>query len=690
MSPSDSDTTLELLIGRLARISVEPAAVLTDPEQRRRARLLAAVLMLGAVGLAGVKFYQGSRSPVMWGAVAALLATYALSRTRHYAVAREIAIALTAIVPLAAVALVRRPDLYSITGGLIWLAYSIVLTSLLVSPLRTILTAAAVMLILLTLVALLPHLTLANTVLSMGFDASMAVLAIAVATIHHRDRAELRQQADQLAENEGRYRQLIDHSPEAIGIHADGKVVYANQAGLKLVGADRLEAVAGRPILDFVHPDYRQATSERVARLYRGESSAEMMEETFLRLDGTPFDVEVAAMPITFDGKPATQVLIRDVTERKRAKEALRDSEEKYRTIIETIDDGYFEVDPLGRLNFWNHALERISGYPADELAGKRYREYVAASSIKPLRTLFREVWLGGDTDRRIEIEIIRKNGTRSYVEASISLKRDEDGQPVGFRGIARDVTERRLADEALQAAYEALQEVDQMKDQMIQNISHEFRTPLTYVVSYVDLLLNDPMKMGVNQLSDVQRNSLEVVAEQAQRIKQMVDSFFIMQRANEDQLKRHPTPVEPLLAQAVRAAEMVAAREDIDLQLEVAPNLPPALIDKDAMRQVIDHLIANAIKFTPGGGQVTVKAWPEQNRIQVAVRDTGVGIPDDVIDHVFERFYQVDGSTRRRFGGLGLGLAICKEVIEAHGETISVTSSEGQGATFTFGLPVA
>lgn len=233
---------------------------------------------------------------------------------------------------------------------------------------------------------------------------------------------------------------------------------------------------------------------------------------------------------------------------------------------------------------------------------------------------------------------------------------------------------------------YHEAQEAGREKSEMIQNVAHEFRTPLQYIVGYIDLMMDN------EALSEEQLKALRIVAQQADRLKWLVDNFVTLQSTEAIITRRIPTSVSALLAGVAEGAAPVLAERKLRLSLEVAEVLPDVLINPMTIYQVLDNLLSNAIKFTPEGGEILLSArliQPE-NKVCISVRDTGIGIPEELHERVFERFFQADGSATRAHGGVGLGLAVCKAIIEAYGERIWVESQAGQGATFTFTLPIA
>ncbi len=241
----------------------------------------------------------------------------------------------------------------------------------------------------------------------------------------------------------------------------------------------------------------------------------------------------------------------------------------------------------------------------------------------------------------------------------------------------------KERADE-LEKAYKELQELDKLKDELVQNVSHELRTPLTFIKGYVELMLEQDM----GPLNEVQRESLAIVAEKTNALTRLVSDIIFLQQIERESLDLAPHNLHDVALMALHSCEITAANAGISLRLDAPDTVPPIDIDRDRINQVFDNLLGNAIKFSPRGGTITIGVEDMGDRLRLSVADMGVGIPADKLNRVFERFYQVDGSATRRFGGAGLGLAIAKRIVESHGGEIWVESEMGHGSRFVFTLP--
>ncbi len=237
-----------------------------------------------------------------------------------------------------------------------------------------------------------------------------------------------------------------------------------------------------------------------------------------------------------------------------------------------------------------------------------------------------------------------------------------------------------------LAQAYAELQEASRLKSEFVQNVSHELRTPLTFIRGYVDLLLDGML----GEINEQQREKFQIVSNRTNSIIHLIDDILSLQQLERQNLHMDVYSIQDVAHMAVKSAEVAAQQNGLVLIEEYEPNLSPIWGDRMRLDQVFNNLIGNAIKFSPDGGTVRVRARSGQGYVYVDVIDQGIGIPKDKQSRIFERFYQVDGSSKRRFGGTGLGLAIVKEIIDAHGGMVKVESELGHGSTFTFSVPVA
>jgi signal transduction histidine kinase len=236
-----------------------------------------------------------------------------------------------------------------------------------------------------------------------------------------------------------------------------------------------------------------------------------------------------------------------------------------------------------------------------------------------------------------------------------------------------------------LDRAYSELRQLDRLKDEFVQNVSHELRTPLTFVKGYIELLQDEVL----GELTAAQRDALQIMAERTDFIIRLVNDIVSLKKADLDMLKRQRLSLIELARDCLHSAEVTARKAGLKLDLVYQPDLPDVWGDRARLSEVFDNLIGNAIKFSPNGGSIVVRLYQDGAYVRVDVTDEGIGIPADKLDLIWERFYQVDGSTRRRFGGTGLGLTIVRRIVQAHEGKVWATSQEGKGSTFSFVIPI-
>ncbi|MCZ7392042.1 MAG: GAF domain-containing protein [Candidatus Methanoperedens sp.] len=251
----------------------------------------------------------------------------------------------------------------------------------------------------------------------------------------------------------------------------------------------------------------------------------------------------------------------------------------------------------------------------------------------------------------------------------------------------ARLYQEARVSYEKLQSAYDELKSLDRMKSEFLSNVSHELKTPLVSIRGYSELMYDE--KLGT--IPETQKKALEAIIRNTDRLTRLIDSllFLSIQQMGKPEIKMKPKPqlIDEIITASMADMNVLAGKKNISIIKDVPSNLA-AMGDRDRLTEVFLNLMDNAIKFTPVGGKITIKAWEEKNSVHTSVTDTGVGIPKSVLPFLFQRFYQADASLARKYGGTGLGLYICKSIVDAHKGEIWIESEVGKGATVHVLLP--
>jgi PAS domain S-box-containing protein len=395
----------------------------------------------------------------------------------------------------------------------------------------------------------------------------------------------------------------------------------------------------------------------------------------------------------------------RDLTDRRKHEEALRQSEERFRLLIDSISEySICMLDPIGHVATWNRGAERMSGYTADEIMGRDFNVFFTAEDLRdelPLRELRQALATG-----RYESEgyRLRRDGARYWASILVMPLYDAHGLHLGFAAITRDLTERRQAEEVErrllreQAAREAAQQLaaraeaaNRIKDEFLATVSHELRTPLNAIVGWAAIMRQQAADANENALKSVMK-AVEVIDRNARAQAKIVDDILDVSRIVTGKLKIDPKPTD--LVQITQAAIEIVRPSALAKQIAIEITAPregaPLIADAERLQQVAWNILSNAVKFTDPGGAIHVDVRPDHRSVTLTVTDTGAGIEPEFLPHVFERFKQADASITRRYGGLGLGLALARHIVELHGGSVSVQSAGlGTGSTFGVSLPV-
>jgi PAS domain S-box-containing protein len=303
-----------------------------------------------------------------------------------------------------------------------------------------------------------------------------------------------------LRESEERYRRLVEHSPDGIAVHSGGKVVYLNKAGVKLMGAKSLDEIVGKPMIDFVHPDYREIVMERARQTQENGKEVELIEEKFIRLDGQTIDVEVVAIPTTYQDKPATQVVIRDITERKQAEEALRETEERLTSIIKSSEDIIVMQDLEGKYLYYN-APSRY-GVQVEEVVGKTPSDIHKPEKAADIIERINKVVESGEGLTGEEESTLK--GMCLWFHFQMSPIKDANDNVIATTTILRNITELKWAEMGLKKYIQKLEEANQMKGLFTDIMTHDLLSPAGAIRNTAELMLDEA--------DDDQREMLEVI----------------------------------------------------------------------------------------------------------------------------------------------------------------------------------
>jgi PAS domain S-box-containing protein len=499
-----------------------------------------------------------------------------------------------------------------------------------------------------------------------------------------------------LADEATRRRILVDQSRDGIVIlDQNGNVYEANRQFAEMLGYTP-EETAKLHVWDW---EVLASREQVLGMLKSVDEAGDHFETRHRRKDGSTYDVEISTNGAVIAGQKLIFCVCRDITQRKQMEAALRESEEKFSKAfhaspdaiaITRLSDGLFiEV---------NDNFTRITGYTREEAINHKANELGIWARAK-------------DRDRMVKI--LEKEGRVQNEEFEFRMKSGElrlwlfSGERIDIGGesclisMTIDITERKRAEEALKEkmeelriAYEKLKELDQLKDNFLSTVSHELRTPLTSIKSFSEILLT------YDEDRETQKEFLNIIMEESDRLTRLINDFLDLSKIESGRMQWETVElsVPEVIKTAMNATQALAAKNNLEVKVEVSPNLPTIMCDRDRLVQVVTNLLSNAIKFTPEEGKIEVKArmcergksGEKADMVLVSVTDSGIGIDPKDQKSIFEKFKQVGDTLTDKPKGTGLGLPICKEIIEHYGGRLWVESKLGKGSTFFFTLPLA
>jgi PAS domain S-box-containing protein len=497
-----------------------------------------------------------------------------------------------------------------------------------------------------------------------------------------------RQQAESanalLRESEERFRLTIDEAPIGMALVAlDGRYVRVNQVLSEITGYSA-EELTTLSVQDITHPDDLDEDLELGDRLARGVIPRYQREKRYIRKDGSIVDVTLSGSVLRGPGGAARYYIaqMEDITQRKRAVEALRLSEAKFSGIISIAADAIISVDEDQRIVLFNNGAQKIFGYTQDEALGTVLDRLIPERFRAAHGEHFARFAAAEEAARpmaaRQQIFGRRKNGEEFPAEASIS--KVTVGAATFFSVVLRDITYRRSVEAALQRAVAA-------RDEVLGIVAHDLRNPLTTIMLQASLL-----ERPEPELERRNEQPRLVIMRSAKRMNALIQDLLDVAVVETGKMKvqRCRLSAAEVARDVVEMQAPLASSSGLELRLEVGPDVHDVWGDRNRLMRVFDNLIGNALKFTPKGGQITVRAAVNEGEeaIRFSVADTGAGIAPESLPHVFDRFWQAAGRASRL--GAGLGLPITRGIVEAHGGRIWVESTVGSGSTFHFTIPIA
>ena len=506
------------------------------------------------------------------------------------------------------------------------------------------------------------------------------------------DITERRRMENELHENEQLYWTVLDQSNDGVMMSRNGKYIYANQKFLDTYGRT-MDEVIGKQVGTYSHPEDRTEISKATKLVTTGKS-VPRYEIRGVKPDGSITYLEVTTIPVIYKGERAGFTYLRDISVRKAAERALKESEEKHRSIIENIEDSYFEVDLAGNYTFVNDATCRIHGRSRHELIGLNNRSYSNPDEARRIYHEFKKMYRTGNSCIISDYEIIRSDSTKGYLELRASVIRNAAGQLVGARGIGRDVTERKLLEDEKKKLTERLNHAQKMQaiGTLAGGIAHDFNNILASIMGFTELA-------KIRLLQPDLHDYLDQVLNSCARAKDLVNQILTFGRKREKEVQ--VIDLNPVLHEVSKLLRATLPAT-IDIKTDAGSNPHTVLADTTEIHQILMNLSANAAyAMRERGGVLKIRmshmeinnsnsgAFPDLRPgryVEVSVQDSGEGIDQNTMGQIFDPFF----TTKERGKGTGLGLSVVYGISREAGGTVTVKSRPGEGSNFCVYLPAA
>ncbi len=488
---------------------------------------------------------------------------------------------------------------------------------------------------------------------------------------------------------EERYRRLVDVSPDGIIVHRNQRIVFANRAAVAIFGTGRTETLLGQSLDAF----YTQASPASEGAPHNAPPGTIMPREQqpIQRANGSTGDVEITSVVIGFDDGPAVLSVVRDISERIAAENALQQSRARYQEVVESVNEVIFQTGTDGRFVFLNQAWETTTGYRPQESTGRMLTDFLHPDDRPLARAHFDAVLAGNERDCVCEVRLRNTEGELRWLETHARPMRDPHGVVIGAMGSLDDITARKVAEltlknvnKELEARVRArtaeLEASNRELEAFSYSVSHDLRAPLRAIDGYSVIIQEDMAA----RLDETSRTHLERIRTATARMAQLIDDLIELARLTRQPLRRQNIDLSRMVADIVK--ELAHTDPSRRLDTDITPGLT-ANADPTLMRVALENLLRNAWKFSAGRDTTRIAffATRDDEGISFCIEDNGVGFDMSYAGKLFVPFYRLHSGAE--FQGSGIGLATVARIIQRHGGTISAESAPDEGARFRFSI---
>ncbi|MDP2218372.1 MAG: PAS domain S-box protein [Methanolobus sp.] len=512
------------------------------------------------------------------------------------------------------------------------------------------------------------------------------------AIVVNNDITELKNTEKALKDSEQLFKTLFEQA--AVGVcqvATNGRFLKVNKRLSEIVGYSDSELIT-KNFRDITHPEDLHLDDEYISMVFAGEINSFEVEKRFIHKNGNEIWTRLYSKVIKDENGSILYAIgvIADITEQKKYEEAIKESEERLSLSMEASQYGFWDIDLDTGKMYMSPQIYAMNGYEDGELPEnlESIMNLAHPDDIEAVMSTFNKSILDIEPFH-VDFRVKHKSGEWIWISGKGKpVEIDENGKPHRLIGTQVNITPRVKAEESLLYAKVAAEEANRMKGELLNNVSHEFRTPLSAVLGFSDLLLSDEVEI----LSASHREYVGHIHHSGKNLLSMVERILDYSNAkygSMNSLELQSVNVSELVLETVHILSKRAIDKNIKINTSPAPDLKTIVVDRQKLHKILFNLLENAIKFTYPNGFVKIEVKKINDSVQFSVQDTGIGIEREKIETLFEPFVQIDGSISRRYGGTGLGLALVKKFVEMHNGRIRVESEIGRGSAFIFELPL-
>jgi PAS domain S-box-containing protein len=488
--------------------------------------------------------------------------------------------------------------------------------------------------------------------------------------------SDLAKDIEELQDNVNRLRSTVNLSPDTITIHREGKLLFINQAGLTLFGAQSEEQLLGADIFEFIHYSFREKINKRIEEMVKYMKQVPVIDITIKRLDGTYMDVSIASTPVLYHSIPHVITIIRDITERKKNEEI----KNQLASIVLNSSDAIYAMSIDGQIQSWNPGAEKLYGFSERDAIGRNISIVIPEFKQNELNHLLNKVAKGERIDA---LETKRQRKDKSIIDISLTLSPiwDEAGIVTSVSAISRDITFKKQVEEELRRYAEELALSNEELYVFSYAASHDLQEPLRSIQNFLEVL----NKKYKKRLGPEMEEQITAADDGVTRMYRLITDFLMYSRVGTERAVKEDVDCNIALKDALANLELAIKESKAEIHQFTLPKIYGNFVQ---LTQVFQNLVANAIKYQGESTPVIdISAEKKDNMWLFAVKDNGIGIEQWFSERIFIVFQKLHD--HRKYPGSGIGLALCKRVIEKHGGKIWFESEVGKGTTFFFTLPV-